>query len=141
MLLDTDHVTVLKMPPGDRRTRLVERMTRHADAVFVPVIVVEETMRGWMAALAKERDALRQVFAYRELGSLFSFFVGFEIVPFDEAAAHQFRQLQSRRVRIGTMDLKIAAIALSRNAIVLTSNRRDFEQVPGLRFENWLDGA
>lgn len=37
------------------------------------------------------------------------------------------------------MDLKSAAIAIARNALLLTANRQDFELVPGLRFENWLD--
>ena len=37
-----------------------------------------------------------------------------------------------------TMDLKIAAIALVNDATLLTANKRDFEQVEGLRFENWL---
>ena len=37
------------------------------------------------------------------------------------------------------MDLKIAAIALANDAVVLTCNRRDFEKVPGLRFDNWMD--
>jgi tRNA(fMet)-specific endonuclease VapC len=39
------------------------------------------------------------------------------------------------------MDLKLAAIALIHDALLLTANRRDFERVPGLRFENWLDEA
>jgi tRNA(fMet)-specific endonuclease VapC len=37
------------------------------------------------------------------------------------------------------MDLKIAATALVHNALLLSANRRDFESVPGLRVENWLD--
>ena len=37
------------------------------------------------------------------------------------------------------MDLKIAATALVQNALLLSANRRDFERVPGLRVENWLD--
>ena len=60
------------------------------------------------------------------------------IFPFDDRAADRIRQLRARKTRIGTMDLKIACIALANNAILLTANRRDFTRVPGLRFENWL---
>ena len=35
--------------------------------------------------------------------------------------------------------LKMACIAVANNALFLTANRRDFEKVPGLRFENWLE--
>jgi predicted nucleic acid-binding protein len=37
------------------------------------------------------------------------------------------------------MDLKIACIALGHGALVLSANLQDFQQVPGLRVENWLD--
>ena len=36
-------------------------------------------------------------------------------------------------IRIGTTDLKIAAIALTHQGTLLSSNLRDFDQVPGLR--------
>jgi predicted nucleic acid-binding protein len=39
---------------------------------------------------------------------------------------------------IGTLDLKIASIALEHAAMLLSANARDFEQVPGLRVEDWL---
>ncbi|MEO5802504.1 MAG: type II toxin-antitoxin system VapC family toxin, partial [Verrucomicrobiota bacterium] len=42
-------------------------------------------------------------------------------------------------VRIGSMDLKIACIALAHDATLLTRNVNDFSQVPGLRVENWLE--
>ena len=35
------------------------------------------------------------------------------------------------------MDLRIAAIALSRDVTVLTRNTVDFERVPNLKFEDW----
>ena len=36
------------------------------------------------------------------------------------------------------IDLKIAAICLVHDALLLTRNLVDFEKVPGLRVENWL---
>lgn len=138
ILLDTDHVTVLRMPPTDRRTRLLARLSLAAgEPITIPVVAAEETMRGWLAAIAKERQARRQVGPYDELARLFDFFAEFEIAPFDERAADLFDQF--RRIRISASDRKIAAIARANNALLLTANRRDYEQVPGLRFENWMD--
>lgn len=62
ILLDTNHVSILRMPPSERRTRLVERMTLAQNEVFgIPIVAVEETMRGWLAAIAKERLVQPQV--------------------------------------------------------------------------------
>jgi tRNA(fMet)-specific endonuclease VapC len=52
-------------------------------------------------------------------------------------AAEQFQRLQLLRLRIGTMDMKIAAIALANDATLLTRNLADFGKVPGLRVEDW----
>jgi tRNA(fMet)-specific endonuclease VapC len=101
------------------------------------IINAEEQMRGWIAAIAKERLAKRQVLTYRRLGRMIKFFSSLHIEEFDDAAAEQFEQF--RTIRISTSDRKIAAIALVQNALLLTANRRDFEKIPGLRFENWLD--
>jgi tRNA(fMet)-specific endonuclease VapC len=138
ILLDTDHVTVLRMPANERRDRLLSRLSLAVDEVIaVPVVVTEETMRGWLSTLAKERQPRRQIVAYREPADLFRFFARFPIVAFDNAAATALEGFG--RVRIGTSDKKIASTAIANNALLLTANRRDFEQVPGLRFENWMD--
>ena len=50
--------------------------------------------------------------------------------------AESFETLVAPRLRIASMDLRIAAIALSRNLILLTRNVRDFARVPGLLTEN-----
>ena len=89
--------------------------------------------------MAKERQVRRQTTAYRELAELFTFFSGYHIALFDDPAADRFDALKAAKVRIGTRDLKIASVTLVNDALLLTANRKDFEQVPGLRFENWLD--
>ena len=138
ILLDTDHATILKYPDTARCNRLVARIARVVDEpVGVTIITIEEQMRGWLASVAKERQARRQVGPYRELARLFEFFADFEIAPFDDAAAVQFDQFN--RIRISTLDRKIAAVAIVNDALLLTANRRDYEKVPGLRFDNWMD--
>lgn len=141
ILLDTDHVTLLKYPESDRSARLARKLRAlpRGEVVAVSIVSVEEQMRGWLAAIAKERGSRRQALAYAELAGLFAYFRAFTIVVFDDSAADRFDELRAAKIRIGTMDLRIAAIALVQNALLLTTNRGDFEKVPGLRFENWLD--
>jgi tRNA(fMet)-specific endonuclease VapC len=140
ILLDSDHLTVLKYRDSERFARLTGRLQGVADEpVGTTIVNVEEQMRGWLASLAKERAVLRQVSAYRELAALFDFFRKLHIAPFSDEAAARFQDLRAARVKIGTMDLKTACVALIHHAILLTANRKDFEKVPGLHFENWLD--
>jgi tRNA(fMet)-specific endonuclease VapC len=137
IVLDTDHVSVLKYKGSDRYNRLVARLAVVDEPWGPSVISVEEQMRGWLATIAKEQKAGRQVGPYRELAALFHFFEPFRIIPFDEAAAARFDGLT--KVRARASDKKIAAVALANDALLLTANRQDFEKVPGLRFENWMD--
>lgn len=140
ILLDTDHLTLLKYPASERSVRLSEKLRmRPGEVVAISIVSIEEQMRGWLAAIAKERLAKRQVFGYAELANLFEYFRSYTILLFDERAAEQFDNLRASKIRLGTMDLKIAAIALVNQALLLSANRCDFEQVPGLRVESWLD--
>ncbi|VTR91508.1 Uncharacterized protein (Fragment) OS=Candidatus Entotheonella sp. TSY2 GN=ETSY2_22180 PE=4 SV=1 [Gemmata massiliana] len=140
ILLDTDHISTLQVPSSDRRVRLVNRLAQVAAAgevIGTTIVTIEEQMRGWLAAIARERRPHRQTGPYRELARLFEFFRPFHHALFDERAADIFEQFA--RIRIGTMDKKIASIALVNRALLLTANRWDYEQIPGLRFENWMD--
>jgi tRNA(fMet)-specific endonuclease VapC len=58
-------------------------------------------------------------------------------VDYDQREAVEFERLRQARIHIGTMDLKIAAIALANNATLLSRNLADFGKVPGLRVEDW----
>jgi len=141
ILIDTDHATYFKYPESDRGSRFISRLSQveQSETIGVAIVTVEERMRGWLAAIAKERTAIRQVNAYRELAGLFDFYNEFEIVQFDEHAAAQFEELKRQRLKLGTMDLKIASIVLQHSALLLSANLNDFRTVPGLRVENWLN--
>jgi tRNA(fMet)-specific endonuclease VapC len=140
ILLDTDHVNVLKYPDHPRFTSLTTQLNTAADQdIATTIITVEEQMRGWLAWINRADDVRRQVPAYQELLRLFDFFVRWDVVPFDEQAASEFQGLRVQHRRIGTMDLKIAAITLVHDALLLSANLRDFQQVPNLRVANWIN--
>jgi len=139
IILDTDHFNILQIGKGTPYDTLAAHMDASPDQHFATTVVTfEEHMRGWLAGIRRARDVVSQVRPYDQLINLVRFFQAWEILRFDEDAAERFRGLRQQRVRIGTLDLKIASIALERDAQLLSANARDFNQVPGLRVEDWL---
>lgn len=71
------------------------------------------------------------------------FLESFDVVPFDESCARAYAQiradLEARGMRIGEIDMEIAAIARANHAVLVTNNVREFSRVPGLSFESWHD--
>jgi tRNA(fMet)-specific endonuclease VapC len=105
----------------------------------VTVITVEEQMRGWLAEIARHHDPHRQIAPYAKLHRQVEVFADWIVLPWDASAADLFVNLRRQGLRIGSLDLKIACIALTHDATLLTRNASDFSQVPGLRREDWLD--
>jgi tRNA(fMet)-specific endonuclease VapC len=139
IIRDTDHVTVLRYPEHSQHAALSERMRGSADPDFATTAVtVEEQMRGWLAAIRRAGKVHGQILYYSRLVSLVRFLDKWRILPFNEPAADRFEAFRKERIRIGTQDLKIASIALEERALLLSANLRDFQQVPGLRVEDWL---
>lgn len=62
------------------------------------------------------------------------------MLDFTQEAGDCYAELVRQRIRVGTQDLKIAAIALSVKGIVVTRNQRDFSRVPGLELADWTVG-
>ena len=87
--------------------------------------------------IARARDRRGAVRGYALLERVLTDFSLQQVLPFDEQAARTFDELLAQRVRIGTMDLRIASAASVRGMIVLTRNVVDFQAVPGLRLEDW----
>ena len=140
IILDTDHLSVLKYARDARFTKLAQRMADSPDQDFVTTaITLEEQLRGWLAEINRYSDPEKQLPAYTELTGLIEFFSFWTVVPFDAAAASMFRNFRLQKNRAGSMDLKIASIAVSLDCVLLTANIRDFAGIHGLRIENWLE--
>ena len=137
IVLDTDHVSLLEWD-FDGSAPLRERLADVApDEVATTIISYEESMRGWMAYIARARTVAQQIQGYERLRRHLENYRQIPMLDFDEDAGSEFQRLRRARIRIGTMDLKIAAIALANGATLLSRNRIDFEKVPGLTVEDW----
>jgi tRNA(fMet)-specific endonuclease VapC len=137
-ILDTDHLSILERGTGPEAQKLLGRLAGvGSELVATTIITYEEQTRGWMAYLAQCRTVAEQVAAYARLEKHLANFRIVPVVGFDEGAAVRYQQLRSSRLRVGTMDLKIGAIALSRQATLLTRNVADFKVVPNLKTEDW----
>ena len=95
--------------------------------------------QGCAAEINRKKVGQDQLRAYAQFQSEIENLPNITILAFDEEAAIAFHKLQSLKLNIGSMDLKIAAICLSHDALLLSRNLVDFNKVPGLRVENWLD--
>jgi len=85
-------------------------------------------MLGANSFISRARTRNEFILGYRMVESAMSSYEYYSVLPYDEPAAIQFDQLRKQRVRIGTMDLRIASIALSHGFTVLTRNTVDFEK-------------
>lgn len=137
LILDTDVLTIVQRRRGAEYAQLARRLNDADDEVAVTIVSFEEQMRGWLSYIARAKTDAHEIEGYSRLRALLEDFQTRPVLDYDNKAAIVFRQLVAQRIRIGTMDLKIAAIVLSHDALLITRNLADFEKVPGLRVEDW----
>jgi tRNA(fMet)-specific endonuclease VapC len=136
-ILDTDHATLLQQ---SHPAILHKVNTVGQDRVGFTIITVEEQVRGWLNA-ARKASQVSQVGklcqAYRRFRYSVEFFNQYQMLDLTEKAFYQFIDLRHQGIRIGTQDLRIAAICLVHQLTLVTRNQQDFAQIPGLVLEDW----
>jgi tRNA(fMet)-specific endonuclease VapC len=137
LILDTDHITAINRNAKSCAS-LIERLDKSGDVIATTIVTAEEQLRGLLAQISRTSDPLRQVETYERLQQRLVFFAEWQVLPWDAEAARQFKDFRSQGLRIGSMDLKIACIAIMHDAMLLSRNLTDFEQVPGLKVQDWL---
>jgi tRNA(fMet)-specific endonuclease VapC len=106
----------------------------------VPVIVIEEMMRGRLNSIRQAeagKSNLTVARAYELFDQTLHAFRNVVTLPYSSAADELFGQWRKQKLRGGTHDLRIAAICVVQSATLVTRNRRDFEGLPGLSLEVW----
>jgi tRNA(fMet)-specific endonuclease VapC len=138
-ILDTDVFTLAELPDSRAYLHLHAHILQleSDDRIVTTIVTYEEQTRGWLGYAAKSRETAHQIKAYSRLKKHLRAYQGFEILDFDVAAAREFDRLRTLKLPVGASDLKIAAIAISQNAILLSRNLKDFRNIPGLHIEDW----
>src|SRR5205823_10836007 len=127
-LLDTDHVTIYQLPQAPEHAILTARMAQHPSSDFAfSIISFHEQLLGAQAYVNRARTSAKVVKGYLLLDKMRANYASAQVLLFDTQAAAVFDNLATQRIRIGTMDLRIASIALSQNLILLTRNSVDFQ--------------
>lgn len=133
-VLDTDHLSLYQRGIEPLLSRL---LSHPPDELAITIITIEEQLRGRLAQVRKATTAARLVESYRWLGETFDQLSRLPVLDFNGPAATVYERLLSQKLRIGTQDLRIAAVVLSRSGVLLTRNRQDFARVPGLQLSDW----
>jgi tRNA(fMet)-specific endonuclease VapC len=134
-LLDTDTVTLMQFG----HSVVIRNLAVHADTeVTLAAASFQEQMRGWLNRLNQLKAISQQADWYdRLVVRLLPVWRRFQMAPFPQPAIQRFQHLRSLRLNIGLMDLRLAAVALESNLIVVTRNVAVFGRVPGLQIEDW----
>ena len=130
-LLDTDCFTLFQF---DHPT-VVSRAAR-VDRLSISIVTVDESLTGWYSRVRQAKTSEQLAIVYQGLLKTVSAIGVMEILPYSHSAIERQAELRRQFRRIGKMDL---AIALELDATLVTRNRIDFEQIPGLRIEDWAE--
>ncbi|MEG3835286.1 MULTISPECIES: type II toxin-antitoxin system VapC family toxin [unclassified Microcoleus] len=133
-IFDTDHATLF----GQGNPQIVQRVRAvNPKDIAITIVTFEEQMYGRLNRIRRATSGEEIISAYASLRKTINYMTEFELLDFDRDAENYYREFLRQNIRVGTQDLRIAAIALAKSGILLTRNRRDFERIPGLRFEDW----
>ena len=128
-MLDTNIcIYIIKNKPK----KVIIELKRHKPSeICVSAITYAELTYGVEKSMAVEKNRLA-------LALLFS---NIEVLNFDIKAAIHYGKIRTylgkQGTPIGSLDMMIAAHAMSLGYTVVTNNIKEFQRVPDLKLENW----
>lgn len=132
-LFDTDCLSnILKKAPSPLLLKKLETLPK--DLQFTTSINVSEIYFG--AYRSRNRKKILKVYENKV-------FPNVNILPFDTDSGKIYGRLKAllekRGISKSEPDLRIAAIAIQHNMILVTGNKRHFINIPGLNMEDWIN--
>jgi len=132
-LFDTDYLSnILKKAPSPLLIKKLESLPKGLQ--FTTSINVSEIYFG----AYRSRNQEKILKAYED-----KVFPNVNILPFDTDSGKIYGRLKSLLEKRGLSksepDLRIAAIAIQHNMILITGNKRHFMNIPGLNMEDWIN--
>ena len=136
-ILNNNTVTLLQY----ENNQIIQRIRAVGNSsIFVTTITLEEQLKGRLAIINKcnsNKNLQGLASAHRNLKLTQNFFCSVNLLEFNQAACESYQKLRQQKINSGSQDLRIAAIALVNQAIVVTQNYKDFIKVPNLSIEDW----
>ena len=129
LLLDTNIcIYIIKRQPTNVLKRFLEYQVGD---IAVSSITLAELRFGVAKSVQREKNAK----------ALDKFIIPLEVVTFDEQAALAYGEIRTTLEKagtpIGSMDMLIAAHAVSLGISLVTNNTREFTRVPALTLVDW----
>lgn len=129
-ILDTDHVSLILC----NHPQVIAKASLHP--IAVTIITVQELFNGWIGRINDPSTIHNLPGLYTKLWTTIKYLQTVDLLNFTPESDTCLKQLLRdnpplRKNRL-QKDMRIAAIALSLNATVVTRNQRDFGLVPGL---------
>ncbi|MEE4606023.1 MAG: type II toxin-antitoxin system VapC family toxin [Desulfobacteraceae bacterium] len=130
-MLDTNVcIYIIKRKPAD----LLERFKQtDISEISISSITLSELFYGVSKSSKPEQNFM----------ALTQFVAPLEILPFGGEASQYYGDLRAYLERLGTpigsLDMLIAAHALSLASTLVTNNEKEFNRVPNLKIENWVN--
>jgi len=129
-MLDTNTcIYIIKKKPPDVIERFIQT---EISQIGISSITLSELSYGVSKSSKPEQNQI----------ALAQFIAPLEILPYGDDAAQYYgtlrAHLEKQGTPIGSLDMLIAAHALSTNCTLVTNNEKEFVRIPKLKIENWV---
>lgn len=105
-----------------------------------PIIAIEEVIRGRLQVI-RQAEAGKARIPINKAYLLFEQTIDdlreVKVLSFTPGAEQLLQEWRKRKIKGSTHDLRIAASCVTNSATLVTRNRRDFQNIPGLSVEFW----